>query len=465
MPIDLETFIAETRNRFRAPALAAGLVSQGEQRIALSGLLNLETGVRATSESLFQIGSITKLYTALAVMALVEKGRLQLDAPVSSALPGVALTPERVENAVTLRKLLSHTSGLDGDYLLTDQSGIEGYVSKCAKIPLLFRPGRLWSYSNAGYVLLGRVLENATGASWEEAVHSLVIAPAGLSHTVTNPYEMPRFRVAAGHLFPDGDDGSPSVQGACFSKSMTPAGSFMLQSVSDLLSFARVILSGGQGRDGRRVVEERTLRRMLELQHTLPPDNALRAAAWGLGFTLYDNGCIGHDGGVTGCSSQLLIDPAADAAIVVFTNGQNRHSRELNRICREELLREIRGARTPESGAHAVPRRNASVRGLLGRFSNSLGSVDVEHDGSGLRLVELPGNEGEAAETFRLERLGDETFSARSVADGAVAPNVNFVGADQDGRHDYLLLKGRLFVRDASWPGSQHDAAERGAEG
>ena len=136
-------------------------ITQGAETVeAATGVLNLRTGQPATPESLFQAGSITKVWTATLAMQLVEERLVDLDAPVVTYLPGFRIASPSVSSSVTVRQLLTHTSGIDGDLFLDTGRGadnLEKYVAAMAGLTQVHPQGATMSYCNAGYVLqIGR---------------------------------------------------------------------------------------------------------------------------------------------------------------------------------------------------------------------------------------------------------------------------------------------------------------------
>lgn len=130
-----------------------------------TGVLNVGTGVETTTDSVFQIGSNTKLVTTTLVMQLVDEGLVELDDPVRKYLPDFALADPRAAGEITVRQLLTHTSGIQGDYFKGFGRGddaIERYVVSLADIDLVHAPGQFWSYCNSGFVVAGRLAEVVT---------------------------------------------------------------------------------------------------------------------------------------------------------------------------------------------------------------------------------------------------------------------------------------------------------------
>jgi len=174
------------------PGAALGIWSDGQEILAAHGVLNAATEVPVTTDSVFQVGSITKLWTATMIMQLVDEGLLSLDTTVSGVLPGTRLGTADVGDQVTVRHLLTHTSGIDGDVFTDTGRGddcVERYVGLLAEVPSVFTPGATYSYCNSGYVLLGRIIEVIDGRSWDESLRERLTGPLAATQTVTLPEE------------------------------------------------------------------------------------------------------------------------------------------------------------------------------------------------------------------------------------------------------------------------------------
>jgi CubicO group peptidase (beta-lactamase class C family) len=192
----------ELASRTRVPGATLGIWSDGQEIVASYGVLNSATKVRVTTDSLFQVGSITKIWTATMIMQLIDEGLLSLDTAVSQVLPGVRLGAADVSDRVTVRQLLTHTSGIDGDIFTDTGRGdecVQRYVDELAGVPSVFTPGAAYSYCNSGYVLLGRIIEVLDGQSWDESLRERLTRPLSVTRTVTLPEEAILHRAAVGH--------------------------------------------------------------------------------------------------------------------------------------------------------------------------------------------------------------------------------------------------------------------------
>ncbi len=309
----------ELASRAGVPGATLGIWSDGQEVLAAYGVLNTATMVPVTTDSLFQVGSITKIWTATMIMQLVDEGRLSLDTTVAAALPGTRLGAGDVGDRVTVRHLLTHTSGIDGDLFTDTGRGdecVERYVGLLAETPSVFGPGAAYSYCNCGYVVLGRILETLDGQSWDESLRERLTAPLPATRTVTLPEEAIMHLAAVGHR----PCGTP-VQVWGLPRSVGPAG-LITATAGDLLTFARLHLDGGVTADGKRLLSEASVAAM-QAPCAAIPEFSSPGSAIGLGWRLSRWGgrtIIGHDGDTVGQSAYLRIDPEAGVAVCLLTN-------------------------------------------------------------------------------------------------------------------------------------------------
>jgi dipeptidyl aminopeptidase/acylaminoacyl peptidase len=333
--------LAVLAERHHVPGAALGILrvhpGQDDELVeAAHGVLNVETGVETTTDSVFQIGSISKVWTATVVMRLVDEGLLDLEAPIADVLPELRLADPDVTKQVTMRHLLTHVSGVDGDVFTDTGRGddcLERYVAALGDVGQNHPLGVTWSYCNAGFVLAGRVIEKITGGTWDAAMRERLFTPLGLTHTVTLPEEALLFRAAMGHT---GTTEAVKAPVWTLPRSMGPAG-LIDSTVADVLAFARMHLTGGLAADGTRVLSESATAAMADKQADLPDKHTL-GDSWGIGwFRLGWDGrrLIGHDGNTIGQAAFLRLLPDEGLAVTLLTNGGN--TRDLY----DELYREI----------------------------------------------------------------------------------------------------------------------------
>ncbi|TNC29168.1 serine hydrolase domain-containing protein [Amycolatopsis alkalitolerans] len=206
------------------PAAQAAVLAGGEVTDAAVGTLSLATGVEATTDSVFQVGSITKVWTATLVLQLVDEGLVELDSPVSEYLDGFGLAG----GTITVRQLLNHTAGFEGDLFHDTGSGedaVAKFLDTISEAPQLFDPGERFSYCNAGYVVLGRLAEVLRGKPFAQVLRERLAQPLGLTHLATSAGEAILFRVAVGHLDLPGAPGLVPAPVWSLPPAIAPAGS------------------------------------------------------------------------------------------------------------------------------------------------------------------------------------------------------------------------------------------------
>jgi CubicO group peptidase (beta-lactamase class C family) len=316
--------LAELIDRHHVPGAALGILYAGGVVDVAAGVLSRSTLVEATSDSLFQIGSITKVWTATLVMQLIDEGSVALDTPVAEVLPDFAVADASVTRQVTVRHLLTHTSGIDGDVLIDTGRGddsVERYVASMRDVPQIHPLGATFSYCNSGYAVAGRIVEVLTGTSWDTALRERIIDPLGQTATVTLPEDAILHRAAVGHLGEARTDQTPTTVWM-LPRGRGPAGRISARA-HDVLAFVRMHLAGGATPAGTRVLSSGSARAMTERQVDFP-DPSATSDSWGLGWVRFDWGghrLIGHDGGTIGQRAYLRILPDREFAVVLLSNG------------------------------------------------------------------------------------------------------------------------------------------------
>ncbi|NGN66839.1 beta-lactamase family protein [Streptomyces sp. A7024] len=383
----------ELRAEHHVPGASLALLVDGTVHELASGVLHRGTGVEATTDSVFQMGSIAKIYTATLIMRLAESGQLDLDTPVVDVLPGFSVADPEATRTITTRQLLSHTSGLTCDF--THDSGrgddcLAKYVEAAQGVALDCPPGTVISYSSVGYNVLGRIIEVVTGKVWDEALKDLLLTPLGLTHTMTLPEEALRFRAAMGHLGEPGEEPDPAPEWDLMPRSAGPYGR-VIATAGDLARLARMHLAGGVAEDGTRVLSEETVALMQRRVVDCPDKWTVSSDGWGLGWTLYDwNGVAGygHDGASIGQYGYLRVVPSAGVAVALLTNGGG--AREVYTALYRELLAELADVTMPEPFAPSATPPAVDWAPLVGTYKREGVVITVtEKDGAGHALYEF----------------------------------------------------------------------------
>ena len=302
--------------------VAAGVLLDGQESYAFSGLTSVENPLSVDENTLFQVGSVTKTFTATALLRLVDQGLVDLHAPVRTYLPEFRTKQPKVGEQVTVFHLLNHTAGWDGDLFADTGNGDDSlarYVELMAGLDQVTPLGGLASYNNASLSLAGRVIEKVTGAAYEQALRDLLLTPLGLENSWFFPADVMTRRFAVGHT--RHPDGRVTVNRPWpVPRSSTPAGG-LSASAADQLAWARFHLSDGATAGGARLLPAALLRGMRE------PTVDMGCSAYGeyvgLTWMLRDVGgmrLVSHDGGTNGQFAKLILVPERGFALISMTN-------------------------------------------------------------------------------------------------------------------------------------------------
>lgn len=447
----LRAEIAEVAERLRVPGVAVGLYQGGEEAYAFTGVTSVANPLPVEGETLFQIGSTTKTFTATAIMRLVEQGRVELDAPVRTYVPELQLQDASVGERVTVLQLLNHTAGWEGDFFLDTGDGDDAlarYVAAMAQLRQVQPLGTLASYNNAAVSLAGRVVEKVTGQTYEAALTELVLEPLGLAHSFLFPADVMTRRFAVGHL--DRETGPEVARPWRLPRSATPAGA-LVSTAADQIRYARFHLgSGGEG-DGA-ILRESTRRRMQE--PTFDFHGAAIADQVGVSWLLRrvgDTSLVGHGGTTNGQLSAFQMVPERDFAVTILTN-----STAGGRLHREVLawvLDHYLGVRAPEP--EFLDLDVPALLAYAGTFRSDTVEATIAVDAPGLMVVARPTEQArERTKALLSEVRQDPPFPIRLLAgDGFVVTGGKDEGVrgsfvrGGDGSVTGVNLGGRVAVR------------------
>jgi len=318
------SFVEERIEQKSVPGAAIGILYQDQTYTAGFGVTNVDHPVPVTDETLFQIGSISKTFTCLAIMRLVEQGKLDLQATVRSYVPEFKVADETAAAGTKLWHLLTHMSGWVGDFFENTGAGDDAmavYVAKMADLEQLAPIGTVWSYNNAGFSVAGRMIEQVTGQRYEDAMRGLVFEPLGLTRCFYDPGDVITHRFAVGH---GGQRGEVRVLRPWpLPRAVYPAGGIICD-VHQLLRYARFQMGDGsvEGAEG----QERTVvlePEYMAAMHTPQASRGGEKEQIGLSWFIDEiDGTrqLSHGGGTTGQVSLLALFPAQHLAMVVLTN-------------------------------------------------------------------------------------------------------------------------------------------------
>ncbi|MBF9071324.1 serine hydrolase domain-containing protein [Streptacidiphilus fuscans] len=453
---NLHEFVAAAAERFGIPGAGVGVFVDGRTVHAGHGVTSVENPQPVDEHTVFALGSVSKTFTATAVMKLVEQGRIELDSPVRRYVPELVLADEDLAAAITVRQLLNHTAGLgvrlvietgDGDDALTR------YVARMDELEVIGEPGARASYSQAGYNLLGRVVETVTGSTFEQAVGELLLEPLGLDESCYFEGQLMTRRIARGHNADE--DGTPVVARQWKDTRANNPGGGIAATVADQLRWARFHLGDGRAEDGTRVMDAETLRQMQTA--TAPLRGTSLGDAFGLCWFLRDvDGVrvVGHGGSGNGQFADLQLVPERNFAVSVMSNGGPggvAFNQEVVRFALEHFL----GVkdRDPEP----VPYAHAQVALAAGEYEIDFMTLTIraeeDADAPTLEVVIKPeiraASEKELPADYPpfpfglLPGSGDDYI----VTGGAMKGHRGFFSRDDAGRITGVDLAGRLFGR------------------
>ena len=303
--------IVASRFRPGLPGVAALVIKDGRLLLRKGyGMANVELGVPIQPEHVFRIGSTTKLFTATAVMLLVDEGKVALDAPISRYLPKA---PGQW-NKVTVEHLLTHTSGIpnltmDSGYWRTTarlEHTLDELVAPARKRPLLSAPGTRFAYNNTGYHLLGQIVEHVSGQEFYAFIDSRICRPLGLQHTGSGDDKTFHPGLVTGY------QAGPKPAWLLANSNLHAAGG-MVSTVDELATFM-LALQGGK------LVSPANVKRM-NASYVLPGG---KATGYGLGEwvrTVNGRHLVGHGGYIFNFYSQLEMDIESRIVTVTLHNG------------------------------------------------------------------------------------------------------------------------------------------------
>lgn len=437
-------------NRAAAASGAAGVqvsVILGDRRADfVAGTANAELGIPMTPTTIIQIGSSTKVLNAAMIMTLVDEGVLNLDRPVREYIPTLDLADDEAERTITLRQLLSMTSGIDNgpypDYG-GGEDGLARYVASLGTMPQVFRPGTGWGYSNTGTSIAGYAAERVTGKTWDELLKRRILDPIGMTHAVTRPQDLPFQRVAAGHT--PARDGKPAVvvRPWYITQAQGPAGSTMAMSAQDLASFGRIFLNRGRAVGGAQVLSEVSAAAMM----TPVVKTATREVAdhWCIGLALEHwsgTPVFGHPGGNQSGVSYLKIFPEQHGVLAITVNTPGALQVFAEQVFDgfgPPVFRATRPRLTPPATPVAVtrPERYVGTYAMVGM------TYAVTFDGTVLSMTATPaGGVSRSPAVTQLTLIpleGDEFLTVDPAAPRAPARGVGFFGDDGRGRATNLV--------------------------
>ena len=376
--------------RSRVPGIAYGIIVDGKLvHVGTSGLREVATRAPIDSTSVFRIASMTKSFTALAILQLRDEGKLSLEDPAEKYVPELATLRYPASDApkITIRHLLTHGAGFPEDNPWGDQqlaaTDAEMGAMMRSGIPFSNAPGMVYEYSNYGFAILGRIVANVSGMPYARYVRERILQPLGMHMTTLEAANVPAQRLAHGYRRQDD---------AWLEEKQLPDGAFgamggMLTSISDLGRYVAFMLDAWPPRDGPETgpVRRSSVREMQQLARysgaTVVRDPAtgnvtLNAGGYGYGLrvaqTCLFRTSVSHTGGLPGFGSLMRWLPEHGVGIVAlgnltYTSWTNPAEQAMQILARTGALE----PREPQPAPVLLERREQVTR-LVTRWDNAL---------------------------------------------------------------------------------------------
>jgi len=386
------------------PALSVAITDR--KRLLMNsayGYANLEGRKKATPKTLFEIGSVSKSFASVALLQLVDEGKVDLHRPVVEYLPWLEFDTKYAP--ITLHHLLTHTAGI----VMGSEDTMNGKPEawRLRDLPTSAPPGTYFHYSNVGYKIVGLVVEALRGKPFPEVLQDRVVGPLGMRSTLTSMTNASRPRIATAYS-PLHDDrpipyGAPLVPSLWF-ESDTADGSICTTG-SDMARYMRFILNRGVGDSGR-VLSKKGFE--LLTARAVAPQDGKHGEHYGYGLGVEeDDGHLGirHTGGMIGHFCSMRIDMNDEIGVMVMVNGPGDRDdvcRKVQMVLRSALAGDVRLSVPKPKDPFEVE----NARKYAGTYVSARGGIRVSASGKGLKLISSGGK------SAHLQTVGDDLFYA-----------------------------------------------------
>jgi CubicO group peptidase (beta-lactamase class C family) len=347
----IETIVRQQLASRNLPGVALA-ITRGGQVVQVSGYGRDSNGRPVTQDTPFYIGSASKAMTAVAVMRLVETGRIELDAPVRRYLPGFTLADSRGDR-ITVRHLLNHTSGMwevgFRQWSLPQPTSLTSAVARLNRVRLAADPGQEHRYFNPNYSVAARLVEEVSGESFDAYLRNHLFVRLGMPATKTVDFvDEARDGVASGYVFAFGY-GLRAPGGPFF---INGAGG-VVTTAADMAQWVAAQANGGVGPNGARILAIETLRQTHTPSSTSP--------GYAFGWNVAPDGRISHTGGLPTHSAYVAFFKGADGVVVLSPGGDSNAPRNIALA----VLAHLQGKPVPEPSSPLLPKLDFAAAVLL----------------------------------------------------------------------------------------------------
>ncbi len=393
------------------PGASVGVVADGEAVTAHVGVADIRSRTPIGDHTLFPLASTTKPFTATAALSLVEAGRWDLDGLIVEWAPELSQGPNESLASVTLRHLLTHSAGFEGDHPPIESSHpdvLQESVAHIARLRQLHPPGAMSSYSNAGIQLVGALVERVSGQRFGDFLTSRVLEPLGIAARIVGSHAPEPGQGVSGHGVVNGETRAVPLT---FWPSENPQGG-ILATMDDLLRWSTFQLRGSQGARGP--VSDHTRAMMQE-----PAVGAMAPlSAYGMPWQIRNRGdleVIGHGGTHDNlCVTTFDLVPTLGLAVAVLAN--HRRGKELGRRVLDWCLAESGAADPGAPTAATATTVHRDLEEFTGRYRFGLGELVVDVVGTDLRIsldpaAWIPADVAAQIPPFLVRHRADDVFT------------------------------------------------------
>ena len=432
---ELEKVTLEELKETNTPGAAVAVVS-GDRLVFAKGfgVANIETGTPATPDTLFRIGSVTKMFTAAVLITLAEERQIELHAPIGRYVKGL----NSKLSQITAHQLMSHTAGMTdespSDYGLHDDPALAAFVRSLKDDQFFTEPGEIFSYSNPGFDVAGFLIEEVGGKPYADQMVERFFRPLGMNRTTFRPTMAMTYPLSQGH---DASEKAKPTVIRPFGDNVAgwPDG-FMFSSVNDLARFAIAFMDGGKI-DGKQVLTTSVITKLSTPYADIHSRFGFENGRYGYGLFVHDHRgvrVIWHAGLIPGFGALLQMAPTERFAVIVLAN---KSGSLLNRTAEKamELMLPLK-AKTEAKPEQVLAISDAEISEYVGTYTNKPESAEILMKEG--RLV-LKRENGE----FPITKIGNCRFSFIKPSESQAE---EFVLVRADGRVKYLHI-GRHALR------------------
>ena len=318
----LDSLALVQKESYKLPGLAVGIIKNNKVLYAKGfGVRSLSSQQTVTTTSVFHMASVSKPFTATAIMQLVEQGKIDLDKPLVSYLPYFTMQDNRYQH-ISIRQMLNHTSGIpdvedyEWDKPQFDADAAERYSRQFHNDSLDFAPGTDYSYSNAAFDILADVIAKVSGLTFETYMKQHIFEPVGMANSTFYQPEVPKSLATQPHIF---DQSFKLQESPTYPYNRKHAPSSTLQSnIDDMLKWAQLYLNKGTI-NGKRLFKESTYEQLIQPQVGIGGKDSICISWFARSLGSYKK--YEHNGGDLGYKTHFAFLPEKSMAIVVMTNG------------------------------------------------------------------------------------------------------------------------------------------------